>query len=238
MAFPRSDPVAVRLADGSVLVAGGYDGRDGLASTEAFDPVAGGFRALAPMTQTRSGAAGAVLADGRVLVVGGRDGGRGEVRATAELYDPATGAWTRTADLANRRHKHAIVALADGRALVIGGSDERDGRHTYRSTEVFDPATATFSPGPDLGEGRYKVAGAVVRLPDDTVLVAGGGRRAALLDVADGRSVPVGDDLDGSWSFATATVLADGAVMVAGGYDAGIRLTDRMVVYRPTAAGW
>ena len=237
MSTPRAGALAFVLVDGTVLVVGGFDGRRALASAELFDPATGTFRVVASMATARSGPAGALLADGRVLVVGGRDGDRGAVHATAELYDPVTGAWARAGDLSTRRHKHAVVALADGRALVVGGSDERDGHGVYRSTELFDPVTGTFSRGPDLGEPRYKIVDAVVRMPDGAVLVAGGGRRAEVFDPIAGAFSAIGDDVGGSWSFATATVLSDGAVLVAGGYDARIAVTDRTFVYRPAARG-
>ena len=55
--------------------------------------------------------------------------------------------------------------LADGRVLVVGGVRET-------STELYDPATGTWSPGGVLNQPRWLHA--AVRLADGRVLVASG----------------------------------------------------------------
>ena len=51
---------------------------------------------------------------------------------------------------------HSMTLLPDGRVLVVGGEDpagERNAPHS--TTEIFDPGTETWSPGPDLSEPRF-----------------------------------------------------------------------------------
>ncbi len=165
------------------------------------------------------------LDDGRVLVAGGHRA-RGEILRSAEVFDPATGEFRPTGDMAAPRHKHAAAPLADGRVLIIGGSDARDYRGRYMSTEIYDPETGEFAPGPDMRWRRHKIRDAVAVLPSGAVLVAGGAARAELLDPADGVFVPVDGELSGPQMFATATLLPTGDVLVLGGYDDRIRSSD------------
>jgi hypothetical protein len=71
-----------------------------------------------------------------------------------------------------------------------------------------------------------------VRLPSGRVLVAGGGRRAELYDPATRSFRPAGH-AGAALSFATATVLRNGRVLVAGGYDRGIAVTSHAWVAAP-----
>jgi len=62
------------------------------------------------------------------------------------------------------------LILPDGRILVIGGGGFDD---VLASAEVWDPATASFSPAGSLAEARgYHTA---TLLSDGRVLVVGGG---------------------------------------------------------------
>ena len=49
------------------------------------------------------------------------------------------------------RADHAAVKLADGRVLITGG---RNGSGTLGTSEIFDPATGTFSSGPAMNVAR------------------------------------------------------------------------------------
>ena len=231
---PRAGATVAALEDGTVLVAGGFDGREALASAELVDPAAGKSQATGAMLVARASQAGATLADGRVLVTGGSSGqAGGPVHATAEVYDPGTRTWSATQEMTTRRHKHAVVLLEDGRVLVAGGSDERDGRGVYRSAEIYDPGTGTFAATPEMALPRYKFLDAVVRLADGRVLIAGGAPSAELFDPAAEAFSPVSGQLAGSRSFAAAVPLPDGVVLVTGGYDETITVTDEVARFVP-----
>jgi hypothetical protein len=87
MTMPRELHAAARLADGRVLVAGGFDGNATLASAEVYDPPTGTFAAAASMTAPRDWQVATPLAGGRILFTGGNDGA-GNVLNNAELYEP------------------------------------------------------------------------------------------------------------------------------------------------------
>ena len=79
---------------------------------------------------------------------------------------------------------------------------------------------------------RYKISGAVVRVDDGRVLVAGGSATGDY-DPTDGTFQRVADDANTDFSFAAAARLADGTVPVSGGYDDGIHLTDQVLRFVP-----
>jgi Kelch motif len=71
-------------------------------------------------------------------------------------------------NMLNGRARHSIALLADGRVLVAGGWNVR----VIPATEIFDPATSTWSATGRLITGRDEHSSAV--LHDGRVVVAGG----------------------------------------------------------------
>ncbi|HEX8822383.1 MAG TPA: kelch repeat-containing protein [Archangium sp.] len=124
---PRMDHTATRLADGRVLVVGGFGApqpgqpNQTLATAELYDPATGSWRPTGGMALPRRYHSATLLADGRVLVAGGHDGT--SALASAELYDPTTGTWTVTSCASLDRRYHTATRLPDGRVLVTGGID-------------------------------------------------------------------------------------------------------------------
>jgi len=231
---PLADPVAIVLGDGSVLVAGGFSGHTSIASAQLLDPGLTAFRPTGSMSTPRSSHGGAMVADGRVIVVGGNTrGDTGTVLASAETYEPATGTWTATGSMSVPRHKLAVIGLADGRVLVLGGSNDRDAFGQYRSAEIWDPNTNAFARTGDMAAARYKISGAVLRLDDGRVLVAAGSRNAEVYDPASATFRGVAGEANAGFNFAAAARLADGSVLVTGGYDARIHLTDQVLRFVP-----
>ncbi|HZJ71434.1 MAG TPA: kelch repeat-containing protein, partial [Planctomycetota bacterium] len=117
-------------------------------------------------------------------------------------------------------HKHDAIRLADGRVLVIGGAD-RAGHVHYRSTEIYSPDVGRFERGPEMSNGRYKIAGTSILLPDGDVLVSSGAPVAEILDLERGRFREVRGGFPAAFRFAAAAPLRDGDVVIAGGYTDG-----------------
>jgi hypothetical protein len=222
MTTARGGFTATLLPDGRVLIAGGTDGSRTLRSAELFDPRTRSFRRTGSMRAARSAHAAALVRGGRVLISGG-SAERG-VLAGAEIYDPRTGSFTRTGAMSMPRHKHAAVSLRGGAVLVVGGSDNRDFRGRYRTAELYDPEQKRFLRVGAMAQPRFKLPDAVVRLPSGRVLVAGGAPNAELYDPTTRRFRKAGTGGTALF-FATATLLRDGRVLVAGGYDDRIAVT-------------
>lgn len=220
MTAARCSHIAVPLDDGRVFIMGGGAGRLGdLTTTEVFDPRTLTFTAVGPMRANHY--LGTRLTDGRVLLTGGQ-GRPGEILRSAEVFDPRSGTFRRTGDMLVPRVKHAAALLPDGRVLIIGGSAAGyEGRYT--STEIYDPTTGRFTPGPNIREGRYKIRDAVATLASGGVLVGGGGTTPELYEPTDRAFVPLRGELDGPTMFATATRLRTGEVLLLGGYDPRIQ---------------
>ena len=226
MTTGRQSHSATLLADGSVLIAGGYDGGY-LANAERYDPATGTFSATGTMTVGRVGHRATLLADGRVLLSGGATTGM-KLLASAEIYDPATGKFTPTGKMTTARISHTQTLLTGGTVLIAGGSVGR--RHALKvsaGAELFDPGTGTFRPVGTMTLARHKHAAALME--DERVLIVGGsdasdsrGRydSAEIYDPATGTFTETGRLNSPRFKLRTAvTLLTDGTVLVAGGAD-------------------
>lgn len=212
---PRYSHTTTPLTNGKLLVTGG-EGAEVRSSAELADPATGLATPTAPMRERRARHAAARLPDGKVLVVGGgASGGLGE-SSTSEIFDPTSNTWSDGPAMANGRLFATATVLKDGKVLVVGG--------LRNTTELFDPATRTFQRMGNLLETR--VGHVAVLLPNGKVLVAGGfikpppsaetTKSAEVFDPATKMWTKV-PDMPTPRGNATATVLKNGLVMVAGG---------------------
>jgi Kelch motif/IPT/TIG domain len=230
MRAARAGQTATLLADGKVLVAGG-----GTASAELYNPATGLFTLTGSLPVAVSDATATLLPDGDVLVAGGLHGQR-QV-ASAELYDPATGTWSATAPMTVARSGQTATLLPDGDVLVAGGGcngtsygcDAGSFLYNLSSAELYDPATGTWTRTGSMHTGRQFQTATL--LPDGDVLVAGGfvscdddfcfdAHSAELYDPATGRWT-LTDPMHQAGEQEMAALLANGEVLVAGGYNEG-----------------
>lgn len=127
--------------------------------------VNGTWSELAPMDGGRLFYASAVLADGRVLVSGGEyyNGQRAET-TDSQIYDPVLNSWTSVKPPAGwgTVGDAPCCVLADGK-LIIGSNDSQ-------RTAIFDPASDTFSAGPNKNDTSSEEETWTL-CPDGTVLV-------------------------------------------------------------------
>src|SRR5437879_3026869 len=100
---PRAGCTATVLADGRVLITGGYATQP-LASTELFDPASGAFTNGPDMQAARVGHTATLLPDGGVLIAGG----------SAEMFNGH--AFTALPGMTPRT-SHSATLLGDGTVL-------------------------------------------------------------------------------------------------------------------------
>jgi len=84
----RDSATATLLANGKVLVAGGYGSSGDLASAELYDPMTTTWSTTGSLNTARYDATATLLANGKVLVAGGEN--ISGILSSAELYDPMT----------------------------------------------------------------------------------------------------------------------------------------------------
>jgi hypothetical protein len=240
MGTPRASGPATLLADGRVLLVGGYpgEGRPPTASAEVYDPAADAFEPVGDLGTARADHSATLLPDGRVLLAGGADAD-GTALDTTEYFDPGTGAFTPGPPL--RRPRAAHVAVLAGPDLVLVGGTEDTA--AIATTEVLDVRGGGWTAGPDLSTPRVKMG--AVPLGGGKVFVVGGAtdtegrtklRTSELVDVRAGK-VAAGPDLtEGEYKLEGAVAtLADGRIVVGGGsgldvYDAAAASVRRVDV--------
>jgi hypothetical protein len=172
------------------------------------------------------------LADGRVLFTGGIDIATGQPTTAASIYDPVTQTTT-TLAMAQPRAGHGASLMPNGRVLISGGSSNVDLTNPLSlftgllaTTELFDPTTNTFLPGPTMLEprafhtsttlttGRVLVAGGIALLP--IVNIPNVSSTAYLFNPTT-NSFGLPSLMSGARFLHTATALSNGRVLLVGG---------------------
>ena len=183
-----------------------------------------------------------LLPSGQVLAAGGSSFSPFDSIGPA-AWNPASGAWSTAASFPTARHQQAASLLQDGRVLMTGGRISGAARGILNSWLAYDPATGTWStpaamPNPHSNHVQ-------VTLQDGRVLVAGGFRtdgsqlasnEVEIFDPASG-TWRAGESLPNPVANATATLLRDGSVLVAGGTSSEVARSDA-VRYFPATDEW
>lgn len=172
------------------------------------------------------------LDDGRVLFTGGLDLTTGQPTDAAAIYDPATQETT-SLTMGAARAGHGASQLGNGLVLITGGLLSFDPANPLsiltgiqNSTEFFDPATNTFSAGPNLlearalhtsttlGNGQALIAGGITLLPIVNVPTVSS---TAYLFNPNSGNFGLPQFFSGARFLHSATALDNGKVLLAGG---------------------
>jgi len=196
-----------------------------LGGTITSDPTLNGVALTAPFPGiSRTGDTATLLPGGQVLFVGGDVGSR-----SADIYTASTSLSTMVASpLFAPKSGHTATLLNNGKVLLAGG---HIGGPYYDETEfpaeLFDPATQSFTPIPNpIGsQDERRIA---IALKDGTVLLTGGGinvegfiasTRAQIYDPLTNLFTTLDSTMTTGRVGCTATLLSDGRVLLAGGFD-------------------
>jgi hypothetical protein len=202
----------------------------------------GSFTATGNMITPRAGHTATLLTNGKVLIAGGSP----SVPASAELYDPVPGTFSATGNMTNGRVFHTATLLADGKVLIVGGCANLTLLldcilPALSSAELYDPVMGNFTPTGSMTTGRAAGFTATL-LPNGKVLIVGGttdpsrgvfvATDAELYDPLTGNFARTGD-LNVRREGHTATLLANGKVLIAGGVDSGDEAIASAELYDP-----
>jgi hypothetical protein len=222
------------LGTGKVFVAGGYNCDSSgnctpLQNAEIYDPTSGTFSSAGSMTVSRAYQTMTLLNSGQVLIAGGENCTSATsctALNAAEIYDPVAQSFTATTGSLNAaRFNASAVALTSGMVLIAGGFNGT----SYPATgELYNPVTGTFSNTPtNLNVPRANATATL--LNNGRVLIAGGSTCPTLAcptsvaELYDNGSFsyfsyPTSNMIVSRWD-QTATMLTNGEVLLAGGYD-------------------
>lgn len=219
---------ATLLPGNKVLIA-----EDG--NAEIYDPASGTFSLTAAYADPNQGGdTAALLLDGLVLVTGGCATPQCNTTG-AELYDPHSGRFSITGSSPGARLTGGPTPaslLMDGKVLMVASNDSG----FPDDAQIYEPASGSFT---DIGHTRaIHEFSTATRLPDGTVLIAGGqlpggnGNVAVELYVPATSAFAPAANLTFGRHTHTATLLADGTVLIAGGYNVWPQPTSSAEIYK------
>lgn len=235
MTIPRAGHADVRLANGQVLITGGFSASifpsPALNTAELYDPTTNTFTALTgKMVSTRTNHSATLLPDGKVLLAGGQiDTMNGDGNTSAELYDPASQTFTAIPNTMKvPRGGHVAVLLPNGQVLLAAGFNGgfTDLPIAHNTAELYDPATQTFTAiAAKLTSSRTDRPAATLLSNGKVLIVGGGARNNLILNTAEiyDPTTHTFEALSATMTSARvghrATLLSTGKVLLTGGAD-------------------
>ena len=236
---PRHGHTSTLLPDGNILITGGTTDAGGgvTANVEMYNMATNTYQAWSSNLATaRSSHTATLMSDGRILIAGGF-AANGQPMTSLEICNPVTklcaapGFGDTTMLTARGGHTATLLSKGAnaGRVLLCGGRTGTTGTSITEACEIFDPVAQTrAAAGPMISprEGH-----AATLLITGKVFATGGRRRNPadsawiyepmneMYDPTTGVWTPVSALLQGRINH-TATVLNNGKIMIAGGYNA------------------
>ncbi|HZS39530.1 MAG TPA: kelch repeat-containing protein [Polyangia bacterium] len=213
-AIARYDHTASLLGDGTVLVAGGYNGSStAQTSAEIFNPTTGLWSAAPSMANAHMQHSATVLQNGKVLIAGGTSYTGGPNTRSAELYDPTSGAWSATGSLNAARNSHSATLLQSGKVLAAGGG-QGNFSTPWQSAELYDPSAGTWVSA--AGMNAPRVGHGAALLQNGKVIAVSGNTSEIYDPIANNWSYTSGN-LIASHAYFGCVAFSNGQVLAAGG---------------------
>ncbi len=184
METERCSHSATLLNNGKVLIAGGFQGSQGifgctsgtyLASAELFNPANNSFVSVGDLPAPRALQSAVLLPKGPVVLIGrAQDCNSAGCVVTAEtdLYQPSKRTFRVTGDTIFNRSQQAAANICRNQVLVTGGINCNQGNcQAIVTSEIY--SGTKFTQAANMDTARF--AFTATRLLDGSVLVAGGG---------------------------------------------------------------
>jgi hypothetical protein len=179
-----------------------------------------------------------LLPTGDLLIAGGMSGTTDQA-ATYLFNEGQTGTVAAAGSLNTARDSHtASLLFTTGQVLVAGGSSAGA---ILKSAELYDPASQTWTATGAMNSNRFRHTATV--LQDGTVLVTGGQSSNSSLSVLN--TAELYDPVAKTWTlvgpmrkareYQTATLLADGTVLIAGGIGNTGATLNSAEIYNPVS---
>jgi N-acetylneuraminic acid mutarotase len=260
LSVPRQLHTATLLDNGKVLVAGGIGSTGYLTSAELYNPGTNSWTPAGNLIKGRRSHTATLFAGGKVLVVAGY----GTVTGTGyeaspylkstDLYDPDLNSWPAVSLplITGKRISHTATRLTNGKVLVAGGwgpwpPPEYPSITALNTAELCDPDTYVWTATGSLNVARNTHTATL--LPSGKVLVAGGFGASSVLastelyDPANPATWTLSgsaQELQEARGAHTATLLLNGKVLAAGGYNAFTTpdYLNSAELYDPAAGTW
>lgn len=232
---------------------------------ELYDPAAGTFTQKLDMLSDNGGKSNSygmtvtLLNNGNVLVTGGASDDPTIVSSSTywpdtQIYNVSADTWSLGPEMDDgagnpvARYRHTATKLTNDQVLIIGGfGGIAAPLATLFSSDIFsDDATSRDSSGANLTTARF--AHTATRLPDGRVLVVGGcsdlsdctgANVLSSVEIYSANGLVVNVSTGGGLSTGrfkhTATLLSDGKVLIAGGWDGNNKALNSAEIFDPSA---
>lgn len=245
---PRRGGATAALGDGRVVIVGGIDPATDTAATmlDVVQPSATADRRVetidgGPLVKAVAPAL-ATLSDGRVIAFGGRDAAPSS--QLVEISGVGAGITLRTltrAALTTARSHHTATRISDSLGapiLIAGGLDAAN--LPIATAEVYKPLSDLTEPAPGAPMVVPRRDHRAVRLPDGSVLIAGGYdaanapvRQLEVFSLETGFTVTAGElPPTAGVTDQSITQLPDGRILFAGGRDSTGAVVDAAFIVR------
>ena len=225
----RAGHTGTLLANGKVLVTGGSTYAPpaliALSSTELYDPVSTQWTQASSLPLALYGHTANRVANGDVIALGGEPSIFSSAGSSnCFRYKPSLDQWINCAAIPSLRSAHVATLMPDGRILVTGGLV---GNNTKTTEDIFDPVSDTWSAA--ALPPRAPVRHATALYKGDSAVVVGGVSGPILSAPiysptfryfhADNSRKQIFPDFGLRRDSHTATTLQDGRILVAGGIE-------------------